>query len=61
MLGLLIIFIIVFTFAFISYVVDVFLEERQSLIEKRLDLILSLVVPFYLWFLIIRNKWRSLK
>ena len=61
MFGLLIIFIIVFTVAFISYVLDVFLEERQSFIETRLDLILSLVVPFYLWFLIIRNKWRSLK
>ena len=53
--------VIIIPIALIIYAMDVHLEERWKLIKSRADLVLSLIIPFYLWFLVIKKKWEELE
>ena len=57
---MLVFFIVILVVLWVVYVVDVFIDERYNMLRTKLSLLLSFIVPFYLWFLIVKDKWHEL-
>lgn len=52
--------VITLCFLMILYILDVFCHDKYNMVKTKLDLILSCIIPFYLWFLVLRDKWNEL-
>jgi len=53
-------FMIISCFLVIVYIIDVFCGNKYNMIKTKVELILSFIIPFYLWFLMLRDKWNEL-
>ena len=53
-------FVILFIILEVVYVVDVYIYEIYNIATTKLDLILSCIIPFYLWFLMLKARWHEL-